>query len=214
MKDLVIIGAGGFGREAVGLLWDCLDRKEYRLKGFLAHESVDLSSYGLDVPILGDPESHQPDSEERFILAIGNVQVRRRVVEALKSRQAQFVSLIHPTATIFESAELGEGAVVYPYATISNGASIKDFVHLSLYASVGHDGQVGAYSLLSPYATVNGFGVLESDVFVGTHATIGPGTRIGKQSVISANTAVLRNVPSCRMVFGSPERHLPRLDLF
>ncbi|MBI84860.1 MAG: hypothetical protein CMJ81_16830 [Planctomycetaceae bacterium] len=214
MKNLVVIGAGGFGREVAGLLWDCFNPREYHFKGFLASESANMADHGLDIPVLDDPEVYQPDSEDRFILAIGNIEVRRCVVEALKSKRGEFVSLIHPTATIFESATLGEGSVVYPHATISNGASIKDFVHLSLYASVGHDGQVGTYSLLSPYATVNGFGVLESDVFVGTHATIGPGTRVGKQSVISANTAVLRNVPSCRMVFGSPERHLPRLDLF
>lgn len=213
MKDIIIVGAGGFGREVESMLWDCFSRNEYRLKGFLSRDATDLDGYSVNAVHLGAPEEYAPQTEDRFVLAIGAMAARRRNVEALIAKGALFLNMIHPTATIFSSAVLGRGLVVYPHATVSNCAKLEDYVHLSLYASVGHDGHIGRLSLLSPYVTVNGFGFVADEVFMGSHATIGPGTRVGQQCVVSANTSVLKDVPDQYFVFGSPGRQTARIDI-
>ena len=48
MLDILIVGAGGFGRELHGWLWDCFSQEEYRLKGFLSQDAHALDSFGLE----------------------------------------------------------------------------------------------------------------------------------------------------------------------
>ena len=213
MKDIIIVGAGGFGREVYSWLWDCFSRAEYGFKGFLADNKNDLEGYDIDGPILDGPAVYRPASADRFVLAIGNVEARRRTVELLLGQGAKFLTMIHPTALVAQTARLGSGAVLYPYSLVSNGAVLDDFVHLSLYASVGHDGRVGQYCALSPYSTLNGFAVLEDEVLLGTHASVAPTKRVGRGSKISSNSAVMKDVPPGSLVFGVPGRHTRRLDI-
>ena len=204
MLDLIIIGAGGFGRELHAMLPDVFPANEYHFKGFLAGETNPLATeLG---PVLGAPEVYQPQASDRFLLAIGDIDARRRTTEPLLQRGARFASFIHPTAVVAHTARISDGAVIYPLATVSNSARLDVFVHLNYYASVGHDAVVGRHCLLSPYATLNGFSALEEDIYVGTHATVTIGRRVGARSKISANSAVMQDVPADSMVFGVPGR--------
>ena len=209
MLDLIIIGAGGFGREMHTLLGDVFTSETHRFKGFLA-DRTNPRETKLG-PILATPEAYQPTATDRFLLAIGDMEPRHRISESLAQRGGLFVSYIHPTAFIARTATIGRGAVIYPYATVSNEAQLDDHVHLNYYASVGHNAKVGCCCLLAPYATLNGFSILEEDVYVSTHATVVVGQRVGARSKISANSAVMRDVPTDSMVFGVPGRVTKRL---
>ena len=212
MLDIIIVGAGGFAREVCGLLWHCFCKDQFRLKGFLSRNREELQGTHVDLPVLDDPECYQPTAADRFVLAIGNMKARRQTVEALLVKGGQFLTMIHPTALVADTARIGKGAVIYPYATLSNCAVLDDHVHLSIYASLGHDTRVGRYCLLSPYATLNGFAVIGDDVFMGTHSMIGPENRLGDNSKVCANTCVLHDVPADSFVYGVPGRHTRRLD--
>lgn len=200
--DLIIIGAGGFGRELHTMLWDGISRDEYQFKGFLANESNDrVETHG---PVIGSPEDYQPQKNDRFLLAIGAMEVRARLTQLLTDRGGQFASFVHHTAYIADNATVGVDAVIYPFAVVSNAASVADHVHLNYYASVGHDATVGRYCLLAPYATLNGFTALEDQVYMSTHATVVVEKRVGARSKISANTSVQHDVPADSFVFGVP----------
>jgi len=212
MLDIIIVGAGGFGRELHGWMWDCFSKDQYRARGFLGEDPRDSESHGVDLPVLGDPDSYEPTPNDRFLLAIGDVAARRRVVETLCSRKAEFLTLVHPTAVIAPSATIGPGVVLYPYAVVSNRAVLDGFAVLHQFASAGHDTRIGRYCNLCPYATLNGCAVVEDDVFMGTHSTVGPSNRVGRNSKICANTAVLRDVPPNSFVFGVPGKVTPLMD--
>lgn len=77
MLDLVIVGAGGFGRELYEMIGEVFPANEYRMKGFLAKDDGALRSHGIDLPVLGDPEEYEPEVTDRFLLAIGYMEVRR-----------------------------------------------------------------------------------------------------------------------------------------
>jgi sugar O-acyltransferase (sialic acid O-acetyltransferase NeuD family) len=204
MHDIVIIGAGGFGREMYEMLWDCLAQDKYRFKGFLANDERELDGHEIDSTVLDRPHDYLPAENDRFLLAIGNMEARRQTVDALTQKGARFLTLIHPTAYIAKTASIGNGAVIYPFSAVMNGAKIGELAHLSIYASVGHDAQVGRFSLLAPYATLNGFSVVEDEVYLSTHSTVAPERRVGFRSKVSANSAVMRDVPAGCMVHGVP----------
>ena len=206
MLNIVIIGAGGFAREVHEMLWDVYSRTDYRFKGFLGHPSSDLRAFGIDRDVLSDPDDYIPQPTDRFLLAIGSMDARQRICDALTAKGAEFLSFVHPRALVASTAQVGAGAVVYPFAVVSNRARVGRLVHLNYYASVGHDSSSGSYCLLAPYATLNGFCTLEDQVYVSTHATVAPGVSIATRSKVSANTAVMKDVPKNTFVFGVPGR--------
>ncbi|MCC7087354.1 MAG: acetyltransferase [Pirellulales bacterium] len=208
MYNIVIVGAGGFGREIRQLVPDCFPRASVRVKGFLSSNPNDLESYEVPEPILDDPERYVPADNDRFLLAIGDIEHRRQIVLSLKSRGARFLTLIHPTATIAKTAELGEGCVLYPNSLVMNDAKLGDFVLLNLHASAGHDTRIGRYCNLCPYATMNGFSVLEEGVFLATHSSVLPGCRVGSGSKVSAGSVATHNVGPHTLVFGVPGKHI------
>lgn len=208
MKDLVIVGAGGFGRELLEFMRPCFPESEFRVKGFLDQNPNALAGTGVELPILGDPKAYNPEPNDRFLVALGAPLVKRGCVESLLERGATFSSMVHPTAVIASSAELGRGVVIYPYAIVSNVARVGDFVSLNLYASVGHDSTVGDFSSLAPYATLNGGAHVGDEVFMGTHSSLAVTKRIGAKCKISSGAAVMHDVVAESMAFGVPARQV------
>jgi sugar O-acyltransferase (sialic acid O-acetyltransferase NeuD family) len=201
MVDLVIVGAGGFGREVYQWARATFDPAQYRIKGFLSNRPDDLKGLRIEAAVLGDDESYRIEPSDRFLFAIGRPDVKRGMIERLKARGAMFESLIHPTAVVAATAEIGEGVVVCPFCTVSDHVRLEDFVMLNFYASVGHDARIGRYAILSPYATVNGFAVLGEEVFLGSHVTVTAGRTLGEGARVSANVAVHANVPPRTLVY-------------
>ena len=207
-QEILIIGAGGFGRELYDMLWDGFSRGSCCFKGFLAESADEKFSRSISETIIASPESYDPEPQDRFLLAIGNMDDRVRIVETLTAKGAQFLSFVHPTSVIARSSSIGRGVIVYPHAAVMNQAIVEDYVHLSIYASVGHDARVGKYSLMCPYASLNGFAVAEEAVYMSTHSTVAPNTRVGERAKISANSAAMHDVLSGCLVYGVPGKHV------
>ncbi len=209
--NVVIVGAGGFAREMHELLPSFLVGTKYTFQGFLGRDCGSLTASQLGGPLLGDPERYSPSQDQRFVLAIGEMEARLRIVDRLQCQGGQFLTLIHPRALVASTAELASGVIIYPFAAVSNNAKLDACVKLNYYASVGHDTQLGKCCLLAPYATVNGFSVLEDGCYMSTHSTVAPQVRMGEQAKLSANSAAMQNVPPNSIVFGVPGRAVRRV---
>jgi sugar O-acyltransferase (sialic acid O-acetyltransferase NeuD family) len=211
MKHLIIVGAGGLGREALQYAREAF-AGQFEIKGFLDDNPKELEQRGYDlgVSILGGTLNYQPEENERFLVAVGDTKVREMLVERLSSRGAQFATLVHPKAYVAPSAKLAQGCIISPFATVATFTRLEPHVVLGFYAHVGHDSKVGSYGVLSPYAAINGGVVLEKRVFLGTHATVTPGLTIGEDVKIAAGSVVYQNVPSHRLVVGNPGKIGPK----
>jgi acetyltransferase-like isoleucine patch superfamily enzyme len=111
-----------------------------------------------------------------------------------------------------ESATLGSGAVVCPYAIVSDSVHVGQFALLNYHTSLGHDAAVGAFAVLSPYATLGGASMIEADTFLGLHASIAPGRSVACRSQVSTGAAVMHDVPEGSLAYGVPARVAPRLE--
>ena len=204
MYNIIIVGAGGFAREVYYWANDTFSKENYRIKGFLSYNQEDLNGFNIDVGIIGNDDNYKIKENDRFIIAIGDIDIKKGAVNKLKKRGARFISLIHPTAKIIPTAKIGEGVVICPFCLVSDNVQLGDFVMMNAYANCGHDAEVGKYSILSPSVALNGFVKLEDEVFVGTHATVISYKKVGFQSKISANSVVMRDVAPNKIVFGVP----------
>jgi len=199
--NIIIVGAGGFGREVCQWVHWTYGYDKYKIKGFLDCDSNKLKGYDIVPPIIGN-DDYDIQDKDRFIIAIGNVAIKKKVVEKLKKRGAQFIRLVHPTAIVSYNSHLGDGVVICPYSVVTDSVEIGDFAMLNIYSSCGHDSKVGKYSIMSPYATLNGGAELKDEVFMGTRATVVGSKTIEKESIIGAHSLALHDVPEKTKVLG------------
>lgn len=213
VRRILIVGAGGFGREVLQWARDAWPEDCHRISGFLSADSDILDGTNCGVGIVGSPDRHRPVAGEKFLLAIGVPYVRRRVAEMLASKGAEFLTLVHPTSIVAPSARIGEGSIICPYSIVSDSARLGRFVAMNYHTSLGHDASAGDFAVLSPYATLGGHAHIEDDVFLGLHASIGPGKTVGARSKVSANSCVLASTPADSLVFGVPGSIGPRISI-
>lgn len=217
MKNIIIVGAGGFGREVFHWLEDWLDfyearRREFQIKGFFSLNENELDGFDMPVGILGHENSYEIQKDDLFVMGVGQTARKRKIAERLAEKGAELFTLVHPTAIVCPSAQIGKGAVICPFATVSSHVRLGDLVMLNAHASVGHDCEVGDYCVLSGYANLNGYVTLESEVFLGTRATVVASKKVGSQSRISAHALVVSDVPERTTVLSSAGRFIPNLN--
>ncbi len=209
MKRLMIIGAGGFGREVLHWALDVLPQnRNWEVCGFLDADPAVLDVYDCDFPILDDPLNYFPKADDCFICAIGHPSTKLQVCRQLKERGAQFITLIHPTAIIGSRSIIGEGCIFCPGSIITVDVTIGDFVTANLHSTIGHNAVVGQGSTLSGHADVTGFAILGEGVFLGSHAVVLPGAKIGDYAVVGAGSVVLKKVKAGATVMGVPAKQI------
>jgi len=203
-ERILVVGAGGFGREVVQWARAAWPDAAERIAGFVSADA-DLVAGRDDLPaIIATPDDYQPRPGDGLVLAIGIPGTRRRVAESLESRGATFLTLVHPTAVVLPGAVVGTGSVICPGAIVSDAVRLGRFVLLNFHSSLGHDASAGDWSVFSPYATLGGKAHVDEEVFLGLHAAVAPGRRVGARSKLAAGTVAMHDVPADHLVFGVP----------
>jgi len=213
-RRILIVGAGGFGREVLQWTRDTWADHAGRIAGFLSSDDRVLDGFDGCPEIIGHPDAYRPSQGDYLLLAIGVPYVRRQVAESLLARGAAFLTLVHPTAIVAASARIGTGSILCPYAIASDACRVGWFVLMNYHTSLGHDASAGDFAVLSPYATLGGKAHIEEDVFLGLHASVGPGKTVGARSKVSANSCVLSDAGEAAFVHGVPGRIIypPTID--
>jgi sugar O-acyltransferase (sialic acid O-acetyltransferase NeuD family) len=207
---LLIVGAGGFGREALQWAEDALaDGAEWQIGGFLDADSAALDGFDCGYPILEHPDEYTPAPSDLLVCAIGDPAIRMRVTDELDRRGARFTTLVHPTAIVGARSVLGDGSILCPRVTITTDVSIGRHVIMNAHASVGHDVTIGDCCSLFGHCDVTGGARLEEGALMGTHSCVLPGVRVGRFAKISAGSVVTRNVKPHTTMFGVPAKKLP-----
>jgi sugar O-acyltransferase (sialic acid O-acetyltransferase NeuD family) len=191
---LVIIGAGGHGREvldvveALGAAGEDIDFLGFLAEGCSHPDSLERRG----VAIIGDV-SAVASLHCSFNAAIGDPRVRRDVVGRVAGA-GDPVTLVHPLARVAHDVRLGPGSMVPAGAAVGTGAALADHVHLNVNASVGSGADLGPFATLSPGSVVGDGTILEEAVLVGAGATVAAGVRVGAGAVVGAGARVTQDV--------------------
>lgn len=207
MKNLIIIGCGGFARE---IFWHAQKShgfgEDWRIKGFLDGD-VKLSAADyelLPADVLGDVDGYEICADDVFTCAVGTPKVRRHLSEKIFSRGGEFINIISKLADVMPTVKIGRGVIICPQVVIGDRASLEDFVALNVAATVGHDAQVGKFSCVMPHASISGGSSIGAEVLIGSGAIILPKARVGDGSTVGAGSVVLKKIRAGKIVFGNP----------
>lgn len=203
MKNIVIVGGGGFGWEVAEYIKQDIKNgflPEVSLKGVLDDQTDTALLAPIALPYLGTISDYRPEKDDRLLLAIGNPLIRRTVRDRLAAVNSQFTSYVHSGVYVAASARINEGVIVCACSIINAGALLDDFSVINVFCSIGHGAVVGKYSVLSPYAALNGDAAIGEQCFMGTRATIYPGVSMGDNCTVDSHSYVKMNVEHNKII--------------
>ena len=194
MRDLFIVGAGGFGREAVWIVErinKAAGEPVWNVIGFADDDPAKASGNFEGYPMLGSVEkaSHDNPGASVFI-AVATSATRREIYARLRGHD--FPVLIDPSAQGSPTTEFRHGTLISVEAVVSVGTDIGKFAIISSRAGVGHDATVGDFCNLAPGVTVSEHAHVGQDVHMCANSCVAHGVTVPDGTVIPCGTAVLK----------------------
>lgn len=212
MKHLIIIGASGFSRDMYYVATQSVGYLEnYDIKGFLVHKKEYLNSldkYKDYPPMLGTIYDYEIESNDVFIIALGDVAVKSKVGEYLKSKGAMFQTIIHKDAQLRNNVKVGDGSIIESHAHIGSEVTIGENCLIQAFACIAHDCEVGDYTRVDVRCLLTGGSKAGKNVTIHSNAVINQRIIIEDGATVAALSFVIRNVKAGTTVMGNPAKRL------
>ncbi len=208
--NIIIIGAGGHSKILIDILEE---NNEFKIVGLLDDNKITHGRYVLDYKILGNVESinNYDPKNTRFVLSIGNNQVRRKLFNKITSLGYVPENVISKNAIISKYAKLGNGLVINAGVNIHPDVNIQDNVIIGMNATISHDTVVENDVHISPGVHLTGSVYVETGSDIGTGTVVIPSVRIGRDSIIGAGAVVTKDIESYSVAVGTPAKIIKKL---
>ena len=209
-----VFGASGFGREVMPVLAESVRGISAASDLVFIDDTAMGSINGRRIVRYSDWISAS-QGPSFVCIAVADGRVRRSLVARCQSDGVQFVEVRAANVVQMDEVQLGPGAILCPFVTLTSNVCIGSHFHCNLYSYVAHDCVIGDFVTFAPGVKCNGNVVIEDDAYVGTGAIIKQGRPgnplvIGKGAVIGMGEVVTRSVPAGATVVGNPARLMVR----
>lgn len=198
---LIILGAGGFAREA--FCW--LPHDKYSVEAFFTEDASVVSGLSnFSIQITSDLKAL---SASQFIVAVGDPHIRSKLWDlAISAGKKPCAPIIHPMAMVSLGCEIGEGSILCPGTILTTNVKVgKGFIG-NLNCTIGHDTNLGDFVTLNPGANVSGSVSIGDRVLVGTNSAIRERLCIGSDAIIGMGSIIVKPVMPGVTVMGNPGR--------
>ena len=209
MKDLIIFGASGFGREVAWAV-ERLNKvtPTWNLLGFM-DDADDIQGTEINgYKVLGKTAdvSNYPDAY--YVVAVGASRTREKIVSNMKTvnPSIKFGTVIDPSVEMSDLVTIGEGTIICAHTIITVNIEIGAHVIINLDCTVGHDAVLQDFVTLYPSVNVSGITNIGHAVELGTGMQIIQGKTVGDYSIVGAGAVVVKDIPAKCTAVGSPAK--------
>lgn len=214
MPDLVIYGAGGYGREVCQVVEDLNDDgASWNVLGFLDGDSSRHGTALREMEILGDASWLGDRPAVAVAVAVGSPAARRRVVaEIAATGPREHPVLVHPLAWTGRNVSVGAGSVLLAGVTASTDIEIGEHACINKNAIVGHDAVIGPFATVAPGASISGYARIGEGADIGANSVVVQHHEVGAWSVVGAGAVVTRDLPPDVTAVGAPAKVIKRRE--
>jgi sugar O-acyltransferase (sialic acid O-acetyltransferase NeuD family) len=212
MRQLLIIGAGGLGRETAEVV-RAINAQEptWALAGFLDDHPERVGDAIDGVPVLGPVALAAGYPDAAIVVCTGNPRdyfSRRRIVDRLDLPPSRYATLVHPAAAVPRSVQIGCGTVLL--ASVVATAGVRVGAHCVVMPAVvlTHDDVIGEYVTIGAGARLGGRVTVGDEAYIGAGALIREDCAVGAAALIGMGAVVLTTVPEREVWVGVPARRL------
>ena len=210
MKDLVIVGTGGVGKETALIVEDINEiSQEWNLLGFIDDNKELVGKEINGYKVLGDREFlNNFDKEVYVVIAIADHCIKEELVKYLTNKNIQYATLIHPSVKINRTISIGKGCIIYQNVIMTVNINIGNHVIISPKCGIGHDSLIEDYVTVLWNVNISGSERIRQGVTLGSGCTIIQGLEIGRESFVGAGAVVIRDIDESKTAVGVPTRYV------
>lgn len=207
MNDLVIYGAGGFGRETALLIEQInTHRPQWNVLGYCDDGKTAGEKVGA-VDILGGMERLNDVREElNVVIAIADPGIREQIKNNLSNSFLRFPTLVHPSVKLNGTCQIGEGSILCAGSIVTVDVTIGAFAIVNLNCTLGHDCILKDFTSLMPAVNVSGSVRIGRSSYIGAGAILLQGITIGDYSLVGAGAVVNKSFDNHKKIMGVPAR--------
>lgn len=209
MKDLIIFGASGFGREVA---W-AVERQNkmvatWHIIGFIDDDETIQGSEINGYKVIGRTSDIVKYTDAYFVVAIGSSRIREKIVSNMKklNPDIKFGTVIDPSVELSDFVKIGEGTIICSHTIITVNIDIGSHVIINLDCTIGHDAIIKDFVTLYPSVNVSGNTNIGHAVELGTGMQIIQGKKVGDYSIVGAGAVVVKDIPEKCTAVGSPAK--------
>lgn len=209
-----VYGASGCGRGIMPLLREQLRSQSVPHERMVfIDDAPPASTLNGHVVWTWDRFLTEPASTRYVALAIANSEIREHLAQRCCTAGVELLTVRASNVVVMDAVQLGEGALLSPFVTLTSNICIGTAFHANLYSYVEHDCVIGDFVTFAPGVKCNGNVHIEDHAYIGTGAILKQGSPekplvIGRGAVIGMGAVVTKSVPAGVTVVGNPARPL------
>ena len=209
MKDIYIIGAGGFGREVAWVIERINEINPiWNIAGFIDDNEAIWIEYRDGYKVLGGCEYLKSVGETYAVCAVGSGRIRKMIVQKLADSKVKFPTIIDPSVIFSNNIEFGEGTIICAGTILTVDIKVGKHVIINLDCTIGHDAVIEDYVTLYPGVHISGNVLLGEASEIGTGTQIIQGKSVVPDTIIGAGAVVIKDCIESGTYVGCPVKKI------
>jgi sugar O-acyltransferase (sialic acid O-acetyltransferase NeuD family) len=211
-RDVVLIGAGGFGRETAEAVRAARQAgSPWQLLGYLDDDVARHGTAVDGVPVLGPlgELSRLPDA--KVVISTGRPDdygSRARIAARLGLPAERYATIVHPTAVVSATSTIGPGSVLLAHVVLTAAVEVGAHVAVMPHVTMTHDDRISDFVTLATGVALGGGVQVNRGAYIGAGALVREYRTVGVGAMVGMGAIVLRDVPGGEVWVGAPARFL------